>query len=162
MAGQVAYHLMSQARLARAPWGITTCVACLPVLLLGMAAALAHMRHADTHRQDQEDAGQVSAAGSQPAGNRPGEAPVQARSWPDDMTPSVVARPEDDQGAETERLEIARVTALQLVSTGMRVSRRTLRDAGLRGSNAELGALVRAVSAELDRDYPDDQQAPPS
>ncbi|HUZ55468.1 MAG TPA: hypothetical protein VMU94_23425, partial [Streptosporangiaceae bacterium] len=35
MAGQVAYHLMTQARLARAPWAITTVVACLPVLLLG-------------------------------------------------------------------------------------------------------------------------------
>ena len=30
MAGQVAYHLMAQAGMARAPWAITTIVACLP------------------------------------------------------------------------------------------------------------------------------------
>ena len=63
----------------------------------------------------------------------------------------------DDDGTGTERLEIARVTALQLTSTGVRISRRTLRDAGLRGSNAELGALARAVGPELARDDPGDQ-----
>ncbi|MGO9083354.1 MAG: tyrosine-type recombinase/integrase [Streptosporangiaceae bacterium] len=57
MAGQVAYHLMSEARITRAPWGITTGVACLPVLLLGMAAALAHMRHADASGQEHDEAG---------------------------------------------------------------------------------------------------------
>ena len=30
MAGQVAYHLMAQAGMARAPWAITTVVSCLP------------------------------------------------------------------------------------------------------------------------------------
>ena len=43
MAGQVAYHLMAQARMARAPWPITTLVSCLPVLVLGMGTALTHM-----------------------------------------------------------------------------------------------------------------------
>jgi hypothetical protein len=43
MAGQVAYHLMAQAGMARAPWAITTIVSCLPVLVLGMGTALAHM-----------------------------------------------------------------------------------------------------------------------
>lgn len=32
----VAYHLMAQAGMARAPWAITTVVSCLPVLVLGM------------------------------------------------------------------------------------------------------------------------------
>ena len=36
MAGQVAYHLMAQAGMTRAPWAITTVVSCLPVLVLGM------------------------------------------------------------------------------------------------------------------------------
>jgi hypothetical protein len=31
MAGQVAYHLLAQARATRAPWAITTAVSCLPV-----------------------------------------------------------------------------------------------------------------------------------
>jgi hypothetical protein len=30
-----------------APWWITTAVACLPVAVLGMGAALAHLLHAD-------------------------------------------------------------------------------------------------------------------
>jgi hypothetical protein len=57
MAGQVAYHLIAQAGMTRAPWAITTIVscrpavlpscrpACLPVLVLG--TALAHMLRAD-------------------------------------------------------------------------------------------------------------------
>jgi DNA-binding NarL/FixJ family response regulator len=42
-AGQVAYHLMTAAGITRAPWWITTVVACLPVAVLGMGAALAHL-----------------------------------------------------------------------------------------------------------------------
>jgi hypothetical protein len=44
--GQVAYHLMIAAGVARAPWWITTVVACLPVAVLGMGAALRHLVHA--------------------------------------------------------------------------------------------------------------------
>ncbi len=47
MAGQVAFHLMDQDHVTRAPWGITTLVSCLPVLVLGMGTALAHMLRAD-------------------------------------------------------------------------------------------------------------------
>ena len=43
--GQVAYHLLSAAHVTRAPWQITTVVACLPVAVLGMGAALAHLIH---------------------------------------------------------------------------------------------------------------------
>jgi hypothetical protein len=44
-AGQVAYHLMSAMGITTAPWPITTCVACLPVVVLGLGAALAHLQH---------------------------------------------------------------------------------------------------------------------
>jgi hypothetical protein len=44
-AGQVAYHLMTAAGVTAAPWPITTVVACLPVAVLGMGAALAHLLH---------------------------------------------------------------------------------------------------------------------
>ena len=47
MAGQVAYHLLAQAGAARAPWPITMIVSCLPVLVLAMGTALAHMLRAD-------------------------------------------------------------------------------------------------------------------
>ncbi|GAB6901541.1 hypothetical protein JCM9957A_46310 [Kineosporia succinea] len=42
-AGQVAYHLMSAAGMVSAPWQITAVVACLPVAVLGMGAALYHL-----------------------------------------------------------------------------------------------------------------------
>lgn len=41
--GQVAYHLMTAAEITRAPAPVTVLVACLPVAVLGMGAALAHM-----------------------------------------------------------------------------------------------------------------------
>ncbi|MET7868003.1 hypothetical protein [Micromonospora taraxaci] len=41
--GQVAYHLLVAAGVKSAPWWITTLVACLPVAVLGMGAALAHL-----------------------------------------------------------------------------------------------------------------------
>lgn len=47
MLGQVAFHLLATEKKAHAPWWITTLVACLPVLVLGFGAALAHMLHRD-------------------------------------------------------------------------------------------------------------------
>ena len=44
--GQVAYHLMTAAHVVHAPWWITIAVSCLPVAVLGMGAALAHLVHA--------------------------------------------------------------------------------------------------------------------
>jgi hypothetical protein len=61
MAGQIAYHLLAQAQARHAPWGITTAASCLPVLVLGMGAALAHLLRADTHGLDQP--GQARTAG---------------------------------------------------------------------------------------------------
>lgn len=46
--GQIAYHLMTAAHLAVAPWPITTVVSCLPVVVLGFGAALAHLQHDET------------------------------------------------------------------------------------------------------------------
>jgi hypothetical protein len=47
--GQVAYHLMTAARITTAPWPVTVLVACLPVAVLGMGAALAHMITGEHH-----------------------------------------------------------------------------------------------------------------
>jgi len=47
MAGQVAYHHLAQSGAARAPWPVTTIVSCLPVLVLAIGTALAHMLRAD-------------------------------------------------------------------------------------------------------------------
>lgn len=45
--GQVAYHLMTAQGWHAAPWWITTAVSCLPVAVLGMGAALAHLLRTD-------------------------------------------------------------------------------------------------------------------
>jgi hypothetical protein len=51
MVGQVAYHLMSAADVERAPWPVTTLVACLPVVVLGCGAALAHLVRDNTDQE---------------------------------------------------------------------------------------------------------------
>jgi hypothetical protein len=153
VSGQVAYHLLSQSRVTSAPWGVTMAVASLPVLVLGMGAALAHMIRADGDVSQEGQHDRVmpgEAATSLPA--VPGAEAAQLPADPNLTLPGAggpLAEDEDEKCEESDRLEIARVTALQLTSTGVRVSRRTLRDAGLRGSNAELSALVRAITADL-------------
>lgn len=54
MAGQVAYHLLTVAGVQSggAPWWLVAAVACLPVLVLGMGAALHHMISRDMARAD--------------------------------------------------------------------------------------------------------------
>jgi hypothetical protein len=52
MARQVAYHLLAQAGVTHAPWAITTAMPCLPVLVTGTNAALAHLLRADAHLVD--------------------------------------------------------------------------------------------------------------
>jgi len=65
-AGQVAYHLMTAAGITTAPWQITAFVACLPVVVLGCGAALAHLIHTPTdHAADQTPAGHTQ---DRPAG----------------------------------------------------------------------------------------------
>lgn len=51
MLGQVAYHLMAAAGITVAPWQITTFVSCLPVVVLGFGAALAHLLHGSAHER---------------------------------------------------------------------------------------------------------------
>lgn len=50
-AGQIAFHLLESRGVTAAPWQITTVVACLPVIVLGMGAALAHLLNTDDEDQ---------------------------------------------------------------------------------------------------------------
>jgi hypothetical protein len=125
MAGQITYHLLAQARAAHAPWGITTAVSCLPVLVLGMGAALAHLLRADAHSL------------SQPVCAEPEMA--DRRDTRADQA-SATIRP--------GRLAEAAAAAALLSTDGKRVSRRTLRTAGVHGSNADLGTLARIVKSQ--------------
>ena len=164
MAGQVAYHLMAQAGMARAPWAITTVVSCLPVLVLAMGTALAHMLRADAEATDTPD-------------SRTGQpAVLRSLSWsPEDQDGPGRRGPEADRDRSARRdqngpapgpqhghgitgpgprpaqpqVDQARVIARRLAATGKPVSRRALRSGGVTGSNEALNALARMINAEL-------------
>jgi hypothetical protein len=168
MAGQVAFHLMDQDRTTRAPWAVTTLVSCLPVLVLGMGTALAHML-----REDAAAAGHARTSAPGPAtGVPPVWSPAdQARDQPDqnpqdrttreprppDRT-KTLPRHDGHTAAEPARpvpqnaepgIEHARGIARELAGAGQRVSRRALRSRGVKGSNEALSALALTLSAEL-------------
>lgn len=75
MAGQVAFHLIDQDHVTKAPWGITTLVSCLPVLVLGMGSALAHMLREDAAAADQPEARPADRPTCGPRGGPPGTSP---------------------------------------------------------------------------------------
>ncbi len=79
MLGQVAYHLLTAAHQAAitagkvapnaapaAPWLITTVVSCLPVLVLGLAAALSHMLARDAQAAPEPIPGPVETVEQAP------------------------------------------------------------------------------------------------
>jgi hypothetical protein len=59
--GQVAFHLLTAAGYARAPWPVIVAVSCIPVIALGFAAALAHLLRVPAAKQS---AHPVPAAGA--------------------------------------------------------------------------------------------------
>ncbi len=89
MAGQVAYHLLDQAGESRAPWGITTLVSCLPVLVLAMGTALAHMLRDDAAAADSRDSRSGGPAGERSPGwsaeDQPADQPGQTGPGPRDQ-----------------------------------------------------------------------------
>lgn len=131
MAGQIAYHLQVQAHITRAPWIVTTAVSCLPVLVLGMGAALAHLIRSDAHA--------IGHAGlSEPAGpGPPGDRYYCGQAYKSCLSPTIPA----SQIAEAE------AAAACLTAAGQRISRRTLRAAGVHASNANLGKLASRLSS---------------
>ena len=164
MAGQVAFHLMAQAGMARAPWPVTMVVSCLPVLVLAMGTTLAHLLRADAGAAaDPTDTGTAGpagppgprspawSAGDQPAAVRDQAAfpAPSARTGPSAGTRTV---PRSDHGAKVAAVPSGTGQARpasRLTAAGKPVSRRALRSAGIRGSNHALGALARTINAEL-------------
>ena len=166
MAGQVAYHLLAQAGAARAPWPVTTLVSCLPVLVLAMGTALAHMLRADAHTaadgpdnngtagpatprspawsaEDQAGPAQDQTAGRPASGSGP---PARTRTVPKAVVHGTADRIRTPALAEINQ---ARLIASRLTAAGKPVSRRALRSEGIKGSNQALNALARRINAEL-------------
>jgi hypothetical protein len=195
MAGQVAFHLMDQDHVTRAPWGITTLVSCLPVLVLGMGTALAHMLREDAAAADQPDGWSDGPADAWSpdwsAEDQPADRPDQHRDQ--DRGPDQDQRPDQDQPEEVRQQQAgtrttvqpgpplrtsaspmppdsaappgaagrvvsrspdqggvqASLVALKLVTAGKPVTRRALRNGGVKGSNARLNALALQLNAEF-------------
>jgi hypothetical protein len=163
MAGQVAYHLMAQAGMARAPWAITTIVSCLPVLVLGMGTALAHMLRADADARDTPD-GQAGPSATLRSLTRPAPDQATDHQRPDAGADRSARR--DQKGSASgpqdsgitrpvlrpvqSQTDQARAVARELAAAGRIVSRRALRRAGVRGFNETLNALARTLNAELE------------
>jgi len=165
MAGQVAYHLLAQAGTARAPWPVTTIVSCLPVLVLAMGTALAHMLRADAGTAaDASDHGTggpaVSRSPAWSAEDQAGGGEAQDQAAPPAPLAGTGASagtrtaPQQDHDARAvtaipSGIGQARLAASRLTAAGRPVSRRALRSAGIRGSNQALNALARTINAEL-------------
>ena len=165
MAGQVAYHLLAQAGAARAPWPVTTIVSCLPVLVLAMGTALAHMLRADAHTAADGPDSNGTAGPATPrspartAGDQAGPAQDQTTrqptsgSGPPARTRTVPSPARGTAGRTRTpalaQISQARLIASRLTAAGKPVSRRALRTEGIMGSNQALNALARTINAEL-------------
>jgi hypothetical protein len=157
--GRSLYHLMAQAGVAWAPWPVTTVVSCLPVLVLGMGTALAHMLRAAAEALDA------------PPGMAGRPAVLRSVSWsladqagPDRKRPEADRDRPAGQGQDgpgsgprygrrsagpgprpaRSQVDQARTVARRLAAAGRPVSRRALRDGGVTGSNQALNALAHA------------------
>jgi uncharacterized membrane protein YhdT len=91
-AGQVAYHLLEVSGRTRAPWWITTIVACLPVLVLGMGAALAHLIRRDAHAEESAE-GDTNGGAIVPADRVPEWLRASLRFHPEPQVTAEVADP---------------------------------------------------------------------
>jgi hypothetical protein len=163
MAGQIAYHLLAHAGTARAPWPVTTIVSCLPVLVLAMGTALAHMLRADADADDTPDSrtGPPAVLRSLSWSSEDQDGPDRRR--PDADRDGSARRdqngpdpgPQDGPGISGSgprpaqpQLERARIVARRLAAAGKPVSRRALRSGGVKGSNQALSALAHLINAE--------------
>jgi hypothetical protein len=164
MAGQVAYHLMAQAGMARAPWAITTIVSCLPVLVLGMGTALAHMLRADAETASVPDhrTGPLAVLRSASRTPEDQDGPDRRRPEADRDRPGRRDQNDPEPGSQDgpgirgsgprpagPGVDQARVIARKLAAAGKPVSRRALRSGGVTGSNEALNALARLINTEL-------------
>jgi len=175
MAGQVAYHLLIQAGVTRAPWEVTTVVSCLPVAVLGMGSALAHLLRSDASSGGAPAQAAAPQTGDQKLAaqcppdcsglDQPGPGGFGRSTWPHPGSGEAApVQHHDVGGAISEpaaprayvlsarpparvRPSDAYTAAARVIASGQRVSRRSLRSAGLHGSNADLGMLARLVRA---------------
>jgi hypothetical protein len=117
MAGQIIYHLLAAAHATAAPWPVVVVVSCMPVAVLGLAAALTHLLRQDGEDSGQEDAEpdvQVSAPAWTDAETAAREALARSVAGGNPLTPNALATKFRLTRAETTRV----VDAVKAVSNG--------------------------------------------
>ena len=92
MLGQVMFHLLVSRGYTEAPWPVVVVVSCMPVAVLGFAAALAHLLGADERGRGEAQEGDGSPrspATTEPARDTQGQPPSQ---WLDDQIMALLSR----------------------------------------------------------------------
>jgi hypothetical protein len=153
MAGQVAYHLLAQAGTARAPGPVTTIVSCLPVLVLAMGTTLAHMLGHDAGSGHGTKGPARDRSPARSHEDQAGSSPDQIAGARTPAGTATVPRQDHHPGPRTKvpsqtETDQARLIASRLAAAGKPVSRRALRNGGVKGSNAALNAVAREINAE--------------
>jgi hypothetical protein len=112
MAGQIIYHLLAAAHATAAPWPVVVVVSCMPVAVLGLAAALTHLlrRAAEGSEEDTAPAVQVSAPPWTDAETAAAEALARSVGGGNPLTPNALQTRFRLTRAETARV-VAAVTA---------------------------------------------------
>ena len=139
MLGQVAYHVLSAAHAARAPWPVVVLVSCLPVVTLGFGAALTHLLHG-TVTDDVPEAVPIpvtdDAAGA--------VAPATSGPVADDASDAAGTPPVPEAGRTVARRHTRRHTPEQRAE-------RAFADHLEAGSLPSLRAIMRGVGVGQDR-----------
>ncbi|MFF2832295.1 hypothetical protein ACFVSK_11085 [Cellulosimicrobium cellulans] len=133
-AGQITYHLLHAAGIERAPWQVVVGVACVPVAVMGMGAALAHLlgvRRARLGVAVETDGPVASPAAAAPlietdATPEEGPSPAQQTAEPVEVEP--VVEPVEVEPV-VEPVDVSRATAQSSVDLDPRTMSADQRDA---------------------------------
>ncbi len=136
MTGQVAYHLLAAAHAHRAPVPVVVLVSCMPVVVFGFGAALAHLLRLPAEAEDEAAAEPESEAAPPPAIT--GAAPEAA----------VESRPKARPGGRGSGPAKAERAARAAVLAGQPISARELARRHHIG-RTRAGEILSAVRAEL-------------
>ncbi|GAA4593730.1 hypothetical protein GCM10023194_58740 [Planotetraspora phitsanulokensis] len=168
MLGQVAYHLLEVFNQEHAPVAVTTLVSCLPVLVLGMGAALGHLLSRDAHTTPEsaptaaeseaapvaDSAGSGSLAPAVPPTMAPALRPSTARKSVRSATKKAPARPRRTAAVPDvdDLMPLGWTIAADHEARGITLTRDRLRDA-IRGTGQTIstdraGALLARLRTE--------------
>lgn len=156
--GQIAYHLMSAAGINAAPWPVVAMVATLPVAVLGMGAALAHLQ--STERTEVNDAAIVHSLDRPATTARTAKTPTVQVSSPAMRREAPAKTPISP--AKTQSEAAPKGAATTATASQLAVSVRALADANPNWTQARIAAeaecSVRTVRRHLSHPTPPDTE----